>query len=715
MSLRVPPWRSRLAAADPGRARLTDAFTISSAVLISALAAWAIVHFLDAEGSLISIGVFLPFLLGRMTKDPTGPKRLVTTALAIVPICLSFALALALEPWRAAAVAGFIAVAGASMWVRRFGGRATTLGSIMFFSYFFAGIQRSGLPQLWGFVLVGTCAVAAMLLARSFALLAFPRRQITILVRELRAASAAAIATATRASAGDARAKAVHRALIRVDGIAAAITTWQSQHATARYLGCDEAAFATLVLDARIEIDHACLACAALARNDGTDLTAALHDLRTVLSEHAADDDRRRAADRAAAQLERTEPTDAMHLAVVNVCRATGSQQALDSVVRHPDEAPAERAPAPPPQPAPKTPAQPATTAESTSATPDPRFWHHWRYTSRMAVQVMIAALIATVAGEAISASKWYWAVLTAWLVFVGTTTRGAILTRAWRRILGTVGGLVVGYGLAVLLDGDRLGLILVSVLTVFAALYFGPLRYTFVAFFMTVLVVMIFDLLGALDLRLLDMRLDETVVGAVIGVACAYLIFSSNSRSVLIEKTTAYFDAIDDVLGSSHAALDGADADRRVLAAVHRLDAASSAVTTTAAAMTTALEITRRSPVDRLEQMMTTTDHFAEDVGRWSIDAAHDLSTTGAPAPAPAQQAYERAFGVVLDTSQRARAIIIHGAPGAGPALAEGTPVLAELANLPYSRTSPQVNAIKQLSRVDWALRRTIDIRLTR
>lgn len=50
----------------------------------------------------------------------------------------------------------------------------------------------------------------------------------------------------------------------------------------------------------------------------------------------------------------------------------------------------------------------------------------------RQTVQVGIATSLAIVVGDLVSPTRWYWAVLTAFLVFAGTTSRGDVLTRGW-------------------------------------------------------------------------------------------------------------------------------------------------------------------------------------------------------------------------------------------------------------------------------------------
>jgi uncharacterized membrane protein YccC len=47
---------------------------------------------------------------------------------------------------------------------------------------------------------------------------------------------------------------------------------------------------------------------------------------------------------------------------------------------------------------------------------------HGLALTTRQAVQVGIAASLAIVVGELVSPARWYWAVLTAFLVFAGTS-----------------------------------------------------------------------------------------------------------------------------------------------------------------------------------------------------------------------------------------------------------------------------------------------------
>ncbi|MFC3242705.1 FUSC family protein [Gordonia humi] len=189
-----------------------------------------------------------------------------------------------------------------------------------------------------------------------------------------------------------------------------------------------------------------------------------------------------------------------------------------------------------------------------------------------MAVQVAIATTLATLVGELISASRWYWAVLTAFLVFVGTTTRGAILTRAYRRVLGTALGVVVGFGIAWFADGLDYTLAISCVICVFFIVYLGPLNYAFMAFFVTVLIASMYGLLGVLNRQVLEWRIEETAAGAAIGVVAAFVIFSTSSRPALESKLRGYFDSLDTLLARSGRAMTGAGRADDVVAAANAL-----------------------------------------------------------------------------------------------------------------------------------------------
>ncbi|MEX0168864.1 FUSC family protein [Streptomyces sp. LMG1-1-1.1] len=145
------------------------------------------------------------------------------------------------------------------------------------------------------------------------------------------------------------------------------------------------------------------------------------------------------------------------------------------------------------------------------------------RATTRQAVQATAACAIALAAGQLISHDRWYWAVGTAWWIFVNTASRGETLVRGFRRVLGTVAGIAAGLLIAVPLGGATGPTALLVAVCVFGIFYTAPLSYSWMMFFVTVMAGLLYGLLGVLHPGLLLLRFQETAVGAIgaaIGVA---------------------------------------------------------------------------------------------------------------------------------------------------------------------------------------------------
>jgi uncharacterized membrane protein YccC len=77
--------------------------------------------------------------------------------------------------------------------------------------------------------------------------------------------------------------------------------------------------------------------------------------------------------------------------------------------------------------------------------------------TTRQVIQVGVATSLAIIIGELVSPARWYWAVIAAFVIFAGTNSRGDILSRGMQRVIGTVGGVIAGMGLAVVVGSHHL------------------------------------------------------------------------------------------------------------------------------------------------------------------------------------------------------------------------------------------------------------------
>ncbi|MGW0362966.1 FUSC family protein [Streptomyces sp. NPDC002990] len=138
------------------------------------------------------------------------------------------------------------------------------------------------------------------------------------------------------------------------------------------------------------------------------------------------------------------------------------------------------------------------------------------RPTTRQAVQATAACAFALAVGQVLSEDRWYWAVGTAWWIFVNTVSRGETLVRGFRRVLGTVVGIVVGVLIAIPLHGAPAPTAALVAVCVFGIFYTAPVSYSWMVLAVTLMAGLLYGLLGVLDPGLLVLRLEETAVGAV-------------------------------------------------------------------------------------------------------------------------------------------------------------------------------------------------------
>ncbi|RDG34961.1 FUSC family protein [Streptomyces corynorhini] len=143
------------------------------------------------------------------------------------------------------------------------------------------------------------------------------------------------------------------------------------------------------------------------------------------------------------------------------------------------------------------------------------------RTTTRQALQATVACAVALAIGQALSPDRWYWAVGTAWWIFVNTASRGETLVRGFRRVVGTVVGIAAGLLVAVPLDGALAPTAALVAVCVFGIFYTAAVSYSWMMFFVTVMAGLLYGLLGVLHPGLLLLRFEETAAGAL-GVALA-------------------------------------------------------------------------------------------------------------------------------------------------------------------------------------------------
>ncbi|MGK5630913.1 FUSC family protein [Streptomyces sp. URMC 123] len=147
------------------------------------------------------------------------------------------------------------------------------------------------------------------------------------------------------------------------------------------------------------------------------------------------------------------------------------------------------------------------------------------RPTTRQAVQCTLACALALAVGQAVSHERWYWAVGTAWWIFVNTASRGETLVRGFRRVVGTVSGIALGLLVAVPLHGAPAPTAALVAVCVFGIFYTAGPSYSWMMFFVTIMAGLLYGLLGVLHPGLLALRLEQTAVGALAAALAVVLV----------------------------------------------------------------------------------------------------------------------------------------------------------------------------------------------
>jgi hypothetical protein len=169
--------------------------------------------------------------------------------------------------------------------------------------------------------------------------------------------------------------------------------------------------------------------------------------------------------------------------------------------------------------------------------------------TSRQALQVGIAATLAIVFGRELSPERYYWAVLAAFLMFAGTTTRAEITLKGFNRVAGTLVGLFASVGFADLTARHTWAVPVVIVGCVFFGFYLMRLSYGYMIFFVTILVGQLYSVMHEFSTGLLVLRLEETAIGAACGFVVSFLVVPLSARDTYRTARDNLLAALADLL----------------------------------------------------------------------------------------------------------------------------------------------------------------------
>ncbi|GAA4922140.1 fusaric acid resistance family protein [Actinomycetospora succinea] len=633
--------------------------------------------------------------------EPDLPRRRVTTALMILPAAASTVAGAFVAPYRIPAAAAFVAVMVLAVWVRRYGPRGFALGMAGFMPFFFTQFLRVAPAQVPWLLLAMVVGIASTLLLRGVVFAERPARTLRRMVTAFRARAFALVGAtdAVLADVGQSRLdergpderdlEALRRARARLQEVSLLVEDTLEQTTAGRvWPGLEDDTLALRVADAELALERLSVVARRLAlpqRDDAQEpidavvvaaLRTGLRHLQTALTAgqghlailEAANDARAAVAGLVADTRPGRERVQRTAFAVRRVADAIHHAQ-VDAPSRRPDGgAPGAGAPLrPPPPPAGGGPAPDALAGRSrpedmpqelpqddrpgpASERPEDDDVRREKepapepspggiaLSTRQAVQVGVAATLAIVVGESIAPSRWYWAVITAFVVFAGTNSRGDLLSRGWGRVLGTVGGVVAGMGLAALVGGNTVLSLLLLFVCVFLALYLVRVSPSMLAFWITAVLALVYGLIGQFSVQVLVLRIEETAIGAVAAVVAAFLVLPRGTRAAFGDAVGEVVDAMDRVLAEATDRLVGRRSAAPAREGVRAMDDALA--TLRLRAQTLAAPFARRrarSSYQRGLRVLVVCDVYARSLAR-TADHVADPSWAATLDPAAAQ-----------------------------------------------------------------------------
>lgn len=615
-----------LAVSDPGQLRLASAAATALTVLLTIVAA---VGFTTATGNPVTVamlGTIVSMQASAAVKDRTRRDRTVTTILMALPAAGSVTLAAALSEVGKVADVGFIAVLFAAVWVRRFGPRGTALGMVAFISYFFALFLHASLSQVPVLLVAIVIGVTVALFVRTAIFRERPQSEVRRLARALRAASVSVLETAGPGRPRDD--DALRRKLTGLSDTGMMIEDWLDRNNAALHLSVTSHDLSIRVFEAQIATEQLASAIWPLDQDKPwpANLGRAMTAVSSCLQDNPSDEALRAARRLAVESAEKADASQQTGIATIVAARTVQAHTAIHRITANatkPSERNAQKSP-----------------VESATSTPDRNTTGSSEHTdkptmngsTRAAIQVAVATSAATILGDLISPNRWYWAVLTAFLVFNGVTTRGELLTKAGNRILGTIVGVVAGVLLAAAVGNEPAIQMALIVVCIFFAFWLVAINYALLVFFITVLLALLYGLLGVFSIDVLELRIYETAIGAAMGIAAAFVILPVKTRGTVVEKVDDYLTQMSELIDRSVDSVLAPGSDTDLVAASRALDASLQDVVTAAKPLSLGPTTRGRRSTRRLLRVLQVSGRAAHALARAGVSAARSEPDTAPP-----------------------------------------------------------------------------------
>jgi uncharacterized membrane protein YccC len=184
----------------------------------------------------------------------------------------------------------------------------------------------------------------------------------------------------------------------------------------------------------------------------------------------------------------------------------------------------------------------------------------HLKRHVRNAIQIGIAAGLAVALGDLVSPQRFYWAVIAAFITFMGAHNAGEQIRKALFRVGGTVVGIGVGSLLVSAVGHHTYLSIAIILVSLFLGLYLFRISYAFLAIAITITVSQLYQQLGEFTNALLLVRLEETALGAAVAIVVVMTVLPLHTGQVLRVAMRQHVEAVGRLVHHANARLLGRD-----------------------------------------------------------------------------------------------------------------------------------------------------------
>jgi hypothetical protein len=610
------PWLDRLIGSDPGLNRLRMALEAVLAIGLAIAAEGVFVHLTHAlqarphgtlppaeqaavdagNHALLVIAIMLGAIVALLSvfgasMEPDPRRQLLLTAAIPIPMIAALALGISLSAHRVLSLTVLVLVLAGGTYCRRFGPAGFLAGQLLFMGDFF-GFFLHGVLTIdalgW---LAAEIVLGSLIAVAAHRLLFRPdnRRALGRLRRSYtsRARAVLALTLELMEHPSDAAARRLERQLARLNETAlmidAQLTLPASVPADASARTVHQRLF-----DLELALSNACRLATTLARSSlPPALRSSITSMLVALGERRLDDAAAQAHEMLAelrgarGEIERTTAIVA-HRYGVSVLGLVAAVQAW------------QQAPADGPDREPfrssailfggflPGSAMVSATA-STEAGPGRMDRILLAPYVRVAIQMGVAVGAAVILGDLLSGRRFYWAVIAAFVTFMGTNHTGEQVRKALFRVIGTFLGIMVGALLAHAVGPHTAWSVVVILVSLFLGLYLMRINYAFMVVGITVMVSQLYVQLGEFTDSLLVLRLEETALGAAVTILVVLLVLPLRGARVLRVAQREQVAALADVVDQGRRRLldDAAELDLRT--AVRTLDTKQQALLATA------------------------------------------------------------------------------------------------------------------------------------